>query len=64
MVTPVICNVCQKSKHPMPLAKHMNNVTIGQSWQMLAVDVLEVPMSGHGNLYLQVLQDYFTILVG
>ena len=27
---------------------------------MLAVDVLEVPMSGQGNRYLLVLQDYFT----
>ena len=27
---------------------------------MLAVDVLEVPMSSHGNRYLLVLQDYFT----
>ena len=38
----------------------MTNVPIGRPWQMLAVDVLEVPISGHGNRYLLVLQDYFT----
>ena len=54
------CNVCQQSKLPMPLAVPMTNVPIGRPWQMLAVDVLEVPMSGHGNRYLLVLQDYFT----
>ena len=37
------CNVCQKSKLPMPQAVPMTNVPIGQPWQMLAVDVLEVP---------------------
>ena len=38
----------------------MASVPIGRTWQMLAVDVLEVPMSGHKNRYLLVLQDYFT----
>ena len=52
--------MCQQSKLPMPLAVPMTNVPIGRPWQMLAVDVLEVPMSGHGNRYLLVLQDYFT----
>ena len=37
------CNVCQQSKLPMPLAVPMTNVPIGRPWQMLAVDVLEVP---------------------
>ena len=52
--------MCQQSKLPMPLAVPMTNVPIGRPWQMLAVDVLEVLMSGHGNRYLVVLQDYFT----
>ena len=52
--------VCQQSKLPMPVAVPMTNVPIGRAWQMLAVDVLEVPMSSHGNRYLLVLQDYFT----
>eukprot|EP00731_Ephydatia_muelleri_P016111 Em0009g535a len=54
------CEVCQQSKLPMPVAVPMTNVPIGRAWQMLAVDVLEVPMSSHGNRYLLVLQDYFT----
>ena len=54
------CNVCQQSKLPMALAVPMTNVPIGRPWQMLAVDVLEVPMSSHGNRYLLVLQNYFT----
>ena len=39
------CNVCQQSKLPMLLAVPMTNVPIGRPWQMLAVDVLKVPMS-------------------
>ena len=35
--------MCQQSKLPMPLAVPMTNVPIGRPWQMLAVDVLEVP---------------------
>ncbi|KAL5491866.1 hypothetical protein EMCRGX_G017231 [Ephydatia muelleri] len=54
------CNACQQSKLPMPQAVPMTNVPIGRPWQMLAVDVLEVPMSGHGYRYLLVFQDYFT----
>ncbi|KAL5515844.1 hypothetical protein EMCRGX_G001078 [Ephydatia muelleri] len=30
------------------------------NWQMLAVDLLNVPVSSSGNRYLLVLQDYFT----
>ena len=32
----------------------------GRPWEMLAVDVLEVPQSTAGNHYLLVVQDYFT----
>ena len=38
----------------------MTNVQRGQLWQLLVDDVLEVPISGQGNCYLLVLQDYFT----
>ena len=33
---------------------------IGQPWQMVAVDILQVPLSTNNNRYLLVLQDYFT----
>ena len=52
--------VCQRSKLPMPTPISMTNILIGHPWQMLAVDVLQVPVSSRGNRYLLVLQDYFT----
>eukprot|EP00731_Ephydatia_muelleri_P010889 Em0005g1475a len=39
------CATCQKSKLPMP---------------MIAIDILEVPVSTKNNRYLLVIQDYFT----
>lgn len=38
----------------------MINVPVGNPWEMVAVDVLEVPMTARGNRYLLVIQDYFT----
>ena len=38
----------------------MMNVPIGRPWEMLAVDILQVPMSMQDNQFLLVLQDYFT----
>ena len=29
-------------------------------WELVAVDILEVPMSSRGNQYLLVIQDYFS----
>eukprot|EP00731_Ephydatia_muelleri_P002325 Em0001g2325a len=37
------CIVCQRSKLPMPTPVPMTNIPIGHPWQMLAVDVLQVP---------------------
>jgi len=33
---------------------------IGRPWQMVAVDILEVPLSFNKNRYLLVIQDYFS----
>ncbi|KAL5476046.1 hypothetical protein EMCRGX_G025948 [Ephydatia muelleri] len=44
----------------MPVRAPMQNVPIGRTWQMIAVDVLEVPLSSNSNRYLLVVQDYFT----
>ena len=54
------CIVCQKSKLPMTQRAPLQNVSIGQPWQMIAIDLLKVPLSTNNNQYLLVLQDYFT----
>ena len=38
----------------------MTNIPIGRPWKMIAVDVLAVPRSVNNNIYLLVIQDYFT----
>ena len=54
------CVVCQRSKLPAPTRAPLTNVPIGRPWQMIAVDILEVPLSTNNNRYLLVVQDYFT----
>eukprot|EP00731_Ephydatia_muelleri_P003091 Em0001g3091a len=54
------CVLCQRSKLPNPTPASLTSMPIGQSWEMIAVDILEVPMSTNGNRYLMVVQDYFT----
>ena len=44
----------------MPQRTPLQNIPIGQPWQMIAVDILKVPLSTNNNLYLVVIQDYFT----
>ena len=38
----------------------MTNIPIGRPWKMIAVDVLDVPRSVNNNIYLLVIQEYFT----
>ena len=54
------CSTCQQSKLSMPQRAHLINVPIGKPWQMVAVDILEVPLSTNNNRYLLVIQEYFT----
>ena len=55
------CTICQQAKLPTPTkAPTLMSLPIGRSWEMLVVDVLEVPLSIKGNRYLLVVQDYFT----
>ena len=54
------CTVCQQAKLPAPTPAPLTNVPIGGPWQMLAADILEVPVSRHNNRYLLVVTDYFT----
>ena len=54
------CNKCQKSKLSMPQHAQLTSLPIGQLWQMITVDILEVPLSANNNRYLLVVQDYYT----
>ena len=57
------CVVCQQAKLPNPTPAPITNIPIGRPWKMIAVDVLEVSRSVHNNIYLLVIQDYFTTWV-
>lgn len=54
------CTRCQQSKLPTPRKAPLRNIPIGRPWEMIAVDILEVPISTQNNRYLLVVQDYFT----
>ena len=54
------CTKCQQSKLSMPQRAPLISTPIGRPWQMIAVDILEVPRSTNNNRYLLVVQDYFT----
>ena len=53
------CITCQQSKLPAPTRAPLISLPVGKPWEMIAVDVLEVPISFNGNRYLLV-EDYFT----
>ena len=38
------CSICQQSKPPLPQRAPLQNIPIGQPWQMIAVDILQVPL--------------------
>ena len=44
----------------MPTHAPLTTVPIGSPWEMVAVDILQVPVSQHNNRYLLVIQDYMT----
>ena len=54
------CTVCHKAKPPLPPRAPLVNTPIGKPWQMLAIDILVVPVSPNNNRYLLVIIDYFT----
>ena len=54
------CTTCQQAKLPNPARAPMCNIPIGQPWEMLAADILEVPVSRQNHRYLLVVMDYFT----
>ena len=54
------CTTCQQAKLPNPVQTSMCNIPIGKPWEMLAADILEVPVSRKNHRYLLVVMDYFT----
>ena len=46
------CKKCNASKPPAPQRAPMTSVPIGKPWQMVAADILEVPVSSNNNRYL------------
>ena len=43
------CIICQRSKLPAPTRALMSNKPIGHPWQMITVDILEMPLSYQNN---------------
>ena len=52
--------ICQKAKAPLIQPVPLQPVLATQPWELVAVDVLKVPLSTKGNQYLLVIQDYFS----
>ena len=55
------CRECvryQQSKLTMPQRAPLSNVWISIPWKMIAVDVLEVPLSCNNNCYILLFQDF------
>ena len=46
------CEKCQQAKLALPQLAPLTNIPIGTPWHMIAVDILEVPMSTRNNHYL------------
>ena len=47
------CTTCQKAKLPSPSKASLVSLPVGRQWEMLAVDVLEVPLSIGGRSFSQ-----------
>ena len=54
------CTKRQQYKLSMPQCAPLTSLPIGRPWQMIVVDILEVPLSVNNNSYLFVVQDYYT----
>ena len=54
------CRECTISQCTKPTHVPLTTVPIGRPWEMVAVDILQVPVSQHNNHYLLVIQDYMT----
>ncbi len=54
------CRKCQVTKAPKPQPAPLQPIIASRPWELVAVDILKVPMSSTGNQYLLVAQDYFS----
>ena len=54
------CVTCQQTKPPLPKKAPLMSMPVGRPWQLVAVDILKVPLSMANNQYLLIVQDYFT----
>ena len=54
------CILCKQAKLTSPPKALLVLLPVGRPWEMLAMDVLQIPISTHGNCYLLVAQNYFT----
>ena len=50
----------RESKLSSPSQAPLTSTLIGKPWQMVAIDILNAPVSVSGNKYLLVVQDCFT----
>ena len=58
-LTSIAANV-QSVRPPSFLFLPRPLIPVGRAWEMVAIDILEVPRSYHNNRYLLVVQNYFT----
>ena len=54
-----VCRGLPFATSSSPMKAPLVNVPIGKAQEMIAVDVLEVPVSHHNNWYLLLIQEYF-----
>lgn len=54
------CFTCQRTKAPTTFPAPLQPVVASRPWELVAVDILKVPMSHQGKQYMLVVQDYFS----
>ena len=54
------CTTCQTTKAPPNHPAPLQPVIATRPWELVAVDILKVPMYANGNQYILVVQDYFS----
>ena len=54
------CVTCQCTKAVSTQPAPLHPVIASRPWELVAVDILKVPMSCQGNQYMLVVQDYFS----
>ena len=54
------CTRCQYTKSPPNQPAPLQPVIASRPWELVAVDILKIPMSPQGNQYILVAQDYFS----